>query len=706
MPSLEEAMRQSEDGIEQLDDELITPVNDVFMINPETRVIEVPESERLFGVNFDKDVEKKYFKCPKIVGNNIDLSKHKIYVVYQKADENITTVMGEVGKYWCEDVKVDETGDYIEFSWLLSGNVLREQGFIAFKVVAVYMDTETGNVITRWNTIPAYGTVKMTLSNGEEITEQYADVITQLLQRMNAVEDIATPEAIQGYVEQYLNQHPIELDETLTDSKKAAPANLVGQLKDDLAELSDSTIGKAKQLDFTIDSAGHGFVNVNLKANVPYYFKLNTASNGTLNFFTNSDLSTGYFGDSARFDKYNDNFVYTPTSDVETLYIMCYAEKKRYDFTVKEILYNDTVPLEYFKKRHGELDDTKLITRAISNLNKVGKKVTLLFEPKRYLVSSVITPSKYISMNGNGCVLYANQTDMSDIIIRYPNQSNSDYCTPIIEEIVFDGGNSKHNVSGLEINLSGTKVRDCRFMNCKYGFVGKAICDVEDCTIWDNKIGLLLNYTESYISNIHGQSYIGIQLNGEGYRIDSCKLHGDGTHSETNCGIYVTGSRNVISGCYIDQWKVAGIIIDSSKSNFLSNGNKAIGGAYQNVINGNYFYNNGSGEYNDSLIQNPNHNTLIYGSAGIILKTVPKTGKTSLEENSITNNVFGTGYFKGWSEEGTSIIATKVGIHLCGCDSNTIFDNFIASNKFDKDIGTKILYYNVSENENYVELNV
>lgn len=146
MHSLEEAMRQSEDSIEQLGDALITPVNDVFMINPETRIIEVPESERLFGVNFDKDVEKKYFKCPKIVGNNIDLSKHKIYVVYQKANENITTLMGEVGKYWCKDVKVDKTGDYIEFSWLLSGNVLREQGFIAFKVVAVYTDTETGGI--------------------------------------------------------------------------------------------------------------------------------------------------------------------------------------------------------------------------------------------------------------------------------------------------------------------------------------------------------------------------------------------------------------------------------------------------------------------------------------------------------------------------------------------------------------------------------
>lgn len=237
MPSLEEAMRQSENGIEQLDDGLITPVNDVFMINPETRIIEVPESERLFGVNFDKDVEKKYFKCPKVVGNNVDLSKHKIYIVYQKANENITTLMGEVGKYWCEDVKVDETGDYIEFSWLLSGNVLEEQGFVAFKVVAVYTDTETGELKTRWNTVPSIGLVRFTLSDGEEIAEQHADVITQLLQRMDAVEDIATPEAMKGYVEQYLKAHPTELDETLTDSKKAAPANLVGRLKEGLSNL-------------------------------------------------------------------------------------------------------------------------------------------------------------------------------------------------------------------------------------------------------------------------------------------------------------------------------------------------------------------------------------------------------------------------------------------------------------------------------------
>lgn len=187
MLSLEEAMRQSEDGIEQLDDGLITPVNDIFMINPETRVIEVPESERLFGVIFDKDVEKKYFKCPKIVGDNIDLSKHKLYIVYQSSNETFTQLYGELGMYYCEDMKQDETGDYITFSWLLSANVFENQGFIAFKVVAKYVDESTGNVKTRWNTIPSVGTVRYTLPDGEVIEKEYADIITQLLEKIDSV---------------------------------------------------------------------------------------------------------------------------------------------------------------------------------------------------------------------------------------------------------------------------------------------------------------------------------------------------------------------------------------------------------------------------------------------------------------------------------------------------------------------------------------
>ena len=48
---------------------VIEPVNDIFEIDPETRVITVPASEKLFGVANDGNSERKHFRCPKIVGD-------------------------------------------------------------------------------------------------------------------------------------------------------------------------------------------------------------------------------------------------------------------------------------------------------------------------------------------------------------------------------------------------------------------------------------------------------------------------------------------------------------------------------------------------------------------------------------------------------------------------------------------------------------
>lgn len=206
-------------------------VNDVITIDGETRMISVPASEIFFGVESDKDVERKHFRCPKVVGDGIDLSKHQIYISYITSDSAGKTFSGNAGLYLCEDVATD--GDDITFSWQLSGNVFASAGFIAFKVLAAKTDGE--NVQTRWNTVPAIGTVLMTVPDGMDIGEAYPDIVTQLLERMASVEKIATEEAMQGYVNTYLEAHPGEIDETLTDPKKAAPASVVGELKEDLS---------------------------------------------------------------------------------------------------------------------------------------------------------------------------------------------------------------------------------------------------------------------------------------------------------------------------------------------------------------------------------------------------------------------------------------------------------------------------------------
>lgn len=230
-------------------------------INDVTRIIKVP-TNLLLGVMEDKDVERVYFKCKKIVGDNVDLSKHQLYVKYVNALDNSgkNFDVKTPGIYHCEDV-VDH-GDHITFSWLLSGNVFKKGGFVAFSVLA--SDGET----TRWNTFPAIGTVLITIPGGlQEVEERYPDIITQLLNRMDEVEAMATPEAMQGYVNTYLAAHPAEIDPELLDPKKCAPANVVGELKKDLDDLTEPTKNKFTR-DIIVSENGFEFKNNIISNNI------------------------------------------------------------------------------------------------------------------------------------------------------------------------------------------------------------------------------------------------------------------------------------------------------------------------------------------------------------------------------------------------------------------------------------------------------
>src|SRR5699024_109360 len=59
-------------------------------------------------------------------------------------------------------------------------------GFIAFKVMA--KKSEGSELKTKWNTAPAIGTVLLTVPDGEEIAEEYPDVINQIFDRLDALE--------------------------------------------------------------------------------------------------------------------------------------------------------------------------------------------------------------------------------------------------------------------------------------------------------------------------------------------------------------------------------------------------------------------------------------------------------------------------------------------------------------------------------------
>lgn len=161
---------------------VIEPVNDIFQINPENRAITVPESEKIFGVANDGNSERKHFRCPKIVGDNIDLSTMHLYVNYQNAN-------GQKYPYLVEDVQTD--GDYITFSWLIGPDVVAYKGQVKFIVCAKKGD----GTIPEWNTTLAEGIVLEGLEATDEVVARNPDIIEQILTRLNSITEPVTQES-------------------------------------------------------------------------------------------------------------------------------------------------------------------------------------------------------------------------------------------------------------------------------------------------------------------------------------------------------------------------------------------------------------------------------------------------------------------------------------------------------------------------------
>lgn len=116
-------------------------------IDAENRVIIVPQSEKLLGVESDEKGQRKYFKCPKIVGDNIDLSKSTIYINVQ----NASGASSGKDRYSVENFKVTE--DVATFEWQLKRKVTSYKGTVRFNVCVIENSTQR-----EWNTTYAEGT--------------------------------------------------------------------------------------------------------------------------------------------------------------------------------------------------------------------------------------------------------------------------------------------------------------------------------------------------------------------------------------------------------------------------------------------------------------------------------------------------------------------------------------------------------------------
>lgn len=191
-----------------------------LIVDPDSRNITIPEIESAFGVYGDNNAERKYFKSSRIVGNGIDLTECYLYVNYISASTKIGQILCDVG----DAPNGTATEDEIVFSWPITRNVLDKNisGEIFF---AVQAKTKTGDTV--FTTRKAKGNCYESIEGTETVAEEYADIILQLISRMDKVE-----ENIGEQVAAYFKENPAVTSEYLTQTLQP--------IKDDVSSLKEN----------------------------------------------------------------------------------------------------------------------------------------------------------------------------------------------------------------------------------------------------------------------------------------------------------------------------------------------------------------------------------------------------------------------------------------------------------------------------------
>lgn len=282
---------------------LLSEESDICTIDAKTRIIFVPSTIVVGGVQSDKNAERIKFSCPKIVGDNLDLSKFSVRINF----ENVSSVDFNVSikdQYICDDVAVD--GENVTFSWLIGRNAARYMGTVRFIVCAVKTDSDS-NISVEWNTAIAEVPVLEGIEIDQpQIGQEEKDVINQLLEltkntSAEAVQNVnsAKEQAIKDIQSVSQPDTTLTIEGGLAEAKATGEA--IGSLKGDIEYFKDD-VTKAFNVTENLYNP-HSFTNTKGVAL--------TIADGTeyADSTTVNAITTGYFdtneGDVWRFYRWN-----------------------------------------------------------------------------------------------------------------------------------------------------------------------------------------------------------------------------------------------------------------------------------------------------------------------------------------------------------------------------------------------------------------
>ena len=184
-------MSQADELLELISNDGITALSADPSIEPHividsSRNITVPGQLKRIAVQYDHNIETVTFDCPRYWDGH-DMSTMTVYINYKRPD-------GKVGSYIANNVKIDDIDDSImHFDWTISNYCTMVSGSLMF-LVCIKRTNSDGEEINHWN---SELNTEMYVSKGLEtenlVEESYPDIITQLLERMDVVEDAAGP---------------------------------------------------------------------------------------------------------------------------------------------------------------------------------------------------------------------------------------------------------------------------------------------------------------------------------------------------------------------------------------------------------------------------------------------------------------------------------------------------------------------------------